>query len=116
MTIHDTEDTRPVTITHLTKAEIMNAIAFACSLKNGLTGEHNMRVHFDWAPDGELLGADVEQRPAPPGSTGQPPLYRLETNAQRIMRETPQSIKDHVARTLAEAAAGAGGEIATGSK
>lgn len=105
-----------MTITRLTKAEIMNAIGFACGLKNGLTGEHNMVVRFQYAPDGELLGAEVEQRPAPPGSTGQPPLYLLETNAQRIARETPQWSKDLCARSLAEAAAGPGGEIAAGSK
>ncbi len=68
------EDTRPVTRTTLTKAEVMNAIGYAACLKNGLTGEHNMVVKFRWDAAGDLSSVEVEQRPAPAGSTGQPPL------------------------------------------
>jgi hypothetical protein len=79
MTIQDdSEDTRPVTKTTLTKAEIMNALGFAAALKNGLTGEYNMIVRFQYDHYGELVSAEIEQRSAPAGSTGQPPLYRVQ--------------------------------------
>lgn len=117
MTTQEPDDTRPVTITTLTKAELMNGIGAAASIKSGLSGEYNMVVHFRYAGDGELIGAEIEQRAAPPGSTGQPPMLvmpgilALETNAQRIVRETPQWSKDICERSLAEAAAGPGGQV-----
>jgi hypothetical protein len=64
-----------VTKTILTKDEIMNAIGYAASLKNGLTGEYYMKVKFNCSTDGVLIGAEIEQSSAPAGSTGQPPLY-----------------------------------------
>lgn len=108
MTIQDeAEDPRPVTKTILTKAEFMNAIGYAACLKNGLSGEHNMVVRFRYDTEGTLTHLEVEQRRAPPGSTGQPPLFAFahafETNAQRIERETPQSTKGSCAKSVAVA-------------
>lgn len=75
MTLPAEQDDRPVTITTLTKAEVMNALGLAACMKNGSMGEHNMVAKFRYDVAGELVAVEIEQRLAPKGSTGQPPLF-----------------------------------------
>lgn len=65
--------------TALSKAEVMNALGAAASLKSGLRGEYAMTATFRYTPDGELSHVIIVQRPLPEGGSGQPPILILKS-------------------------------------
>lgn len=122
MTIQDDEAPAPprsAPIAHqlwLTQDEILTAVGLAACKKSCLDGTVTANIYFHYTKELGVTGADVRLTPI-----GSNPVVTAmhrqvagdETNAERIIRETPQAIKDSVARALAEVAAGPGGELIT---
>ena len=98
----------------LTAEDFSAALTTRACQRLGIDGSLKSIITLRYKPDGALDGVDMELVPIPfvegdPTET----IWPLETNAQRIIRETPPSVKDACAKASAEAVAGPGGEIAT---
>lgn len=90
----------------LTKDDVVGALCTRACQRLGIDGSFTTIIRLNNKPDGELESVEMELVPRP-FIEGAPTefIWPLETNAQRIERETPQWSKDICSKAVAEATA-----------